>query len=189
MSEVPDDLTLLSLPQDFTELARTTTKPTDMPVRKPGKKQWFRVYPEPGWSGKFALFEDEESTDVRYLVAAHVYEGDATFAEACDSVLIFFCQYRSGSPFLWPCKLPRGGQGDTWHQSALDIAALAKTTWVKMDSDRTAGCYTKTTPDGDWEEPDWSMAYSFNDALKMAFRDRLILSSDHSKVRRFKGLE
>ena len=187
--ETADSLLALALPQDFTELARTTTRPTDIPVRKPSKKQFFRVHPDTAWSGKFALFKDEESGDAMYLVAGLVYEADPDFAENCDAVLLFYCQYRSGTPFLWPAKLPTGGQGDTWHESALAIAAEARERWVKMTSDRTASCYVKTVPDAVFADPEWPGNYSFADALRWGFKDRVITDPEHAVIRRAKGLE
>jgi hypothetical protein len=107
----PMDLTRLGLPQDFTELAKTTTRPTDTAVRKPSKKQFFRTHPGPAWSMKCALFEDEEAAGSVYFVAGNIYEADPDFAESCSAVLLVYCQYRSGAPFLWPRKLRTRGPG------------------------------------------------------------------------------
>ena len=56
---IPDDLTKLAMSNDYHELARSTARPTDIPVRKPSRKQYFRVHPDPEWRGAFAIYVDD----------------------------------------------------------------------------------------------------------------------------------
>lgn len=178
----------LTLSQDFLELCKTKTRPTHISVEKPSKKQFFRVHPK--WRMVCAVFEDEEASgrDRKYLVLPDVYRNDPEFAGVCRAVTLFYCIYRSGSTFLWNANIPNGGNGDSWHESGLDIAGIGSKDWVQMQSNMAGSCYIHTTPQAAIPDPLWpDMTQS--EVYELAFRGRVIDSSDHPVVRRYKGLE
>jgi hypothetical protein len=69
------------------------------------------------------------------------------------------------------------------------VAATAEERCVRMTSDRSSGCYVQTTPEATYAEPEWPTKWTFADALRWAFKDRVITDAEHSVILRAKGLE
>ena len=67
----------------------------------------------------------------------------------------------------------------TWYDSARDMVQIATKQFVKIVANNAAGCYDYYEPKGVIPEPDWSSLPSFAELLVLAFKDRVIESSDH----------
>lgn len=158
-----------------------------IPLRKPGKQEYFRVCPDEDFSGDFwgIDFEQDKGSEL-YIVA-----------EACCDLVtgqvharrIFTCISRDGVIFLWPVKLP--GDGETrfrsWPESALILAEEAKQLWCgQMHGNMHLGAYEWIQAQGDLGEPKWPDK-TFTELLTIAFRDRVINSADHPVIRRLNG--
>ena len=94
---------------------------------------------------------------------------------------------RQGVVQLWPVRLPAvDGRVLEWHRSAAEAAELAMQKWVRVKANMSLGAYeifeaTSTIPDPEWPEQ------SFQDLLRIAFRDRLIDSLGHPVIKRLRG--
>jgi hypothetical protein len=62
----------------------------------------------------------------------------------------------------------------------------AKTTWVKVQSDRSLSGYRVFAAEGNIPEPKWPDE-TIEALLEVAFRDRIIKSTDHPIVRKYLG--
>jgi hypothetical protein len=94
---------------------------------------------------------------------------------------------RASIPFIWPITLPReSGSGRAWAVSALEIAEMAKTVWVKVVGDRQLGAYKAIQPLADLPDPDWG-PLNLAQLVQLAFGDRRIDSVDHPVIRDLRG--
>jgi hypothetical protein len=156
---------------------------TTVPVRKPGKQEWFRVRPGDDWRLQTATFEDEALRET-YLVSQSLW-GD--LAGLIHPTLIVTAINRQGDLFLWRLKLPGAdGRPNHWTESALEIARAAETGWRRMESNMAAGYYNGYVPEATLPEPAWPER-TFREIIGTAFKGRLIDSLDHPLLRNLRG--
>ena len=180
----PFDPQALRLSQDFATTAVVKKILNAVPVRKPGRQDFIRVHPSPDYRLTTAVIELREDREV-FLVAPAVRDDLAT---EIIPVTLFTGITPQGVLFIWSCKLP-GADGKTnrWHESALDAAERAMTGWLRLVADMGLGAYQIYEAAGELPDPEWP-DYSFRQILEVAFRDRLIESTDHPVVKRLRGL-
>ena len=97
---------------------------------------------------------------------------------------------RQGTVFLWPIRLPDAdGKINEWHQSAANAAEYATKQWVRIKSNKAIRGYDLIIPDGKKPipQPTWP-DLSFQELLRIAFRDRLIDRLDHPVVKLLRGI-
>ena len=155
-----------------------------VPVRKPNKHEFFRVHPDEQYTTDARLFFRADGFEPQpYIVLPEVQEA---LAEDLTVVRLITCMTRAGKVFLWACKLPREGSSSRWAETALAIAELAKTRWVRMRGDRDLGGYEASVAKGDLGEPEWPDK-PFRDIIKIAFGDHVIRDEEHPAVRELNG--
>ena len=156
---------------------------TTVPVRRPGKQEWFRVRPGEEWRIQTAIFEAEADRET-YLVDRSLW---ADLAGTVHPALILTCISRAGDLFLWRCKLPGpDGRPNHWIDSALAIAREAETNWRRMAANMTAGYYDGFEPTAALPDPEWPDR-TFSEILRTAFQGRMIDSLDHPLLRQLRG--
>jgi hypothetical protein len=74
-----------------------------------------------------------------------------------------------------------------WHRSAREAAELATTRWVRCKANRSLGAYEIFQAEAGITEPTWP-ELTFQEIIRIAFRDRLIMSLDHPVIKRLRGL-
>lgn len=152
-------------------------------VRRPKKDEYFRVNPDPAMSLTCLVWVDQEEGDV-YFVGPQARE---LMADSGRLVMLVACQSRQGVNFLWPVLADtRSGGGRGWAESARVAMVRAQTRWIKIRGDRSAGVYQIIEAGLQQGEPVWP-ALTFNDLLKLGFKDRLITVPDHPIIRRLQG--
>jgi hypothetical protein len=177
------DLENLRLPQAFSETAGVKKLLKTVPVRKPSSQDFVRVHPELRLSPA-ALIELKDDREI-YLVAPNMVS--ELSAEYFVATLYLTCT-RQGVAFLWPVRLPTPeGKYLEWHRSAAEAAETAKSKWIRMTANMGLGAYelfeavSVNIPPPAWPE------VSFQEIIKVAFRDRLIDRADHPVVKRLRG--
>jgi hypothetical protein len=160
---------------------------TVVPVRRPSRKEWFHVHPDPDYTLDVALYDDEtENGTATYLVLPDmVYE----FGFELGTRRLFTVVTRQKVVMLWPAKLPSDDSnlGRTWHESALQIAERAKVEWVRMSANRAANAYDlAVAPGNNMPGPEWP-DMPFPKLLELAFRDRFIATADHPVLKQLRG--
>jgi hypothetical protein len=184
---VPDrfDPAALRLSQDFAADLGVKKALLTVPVRKPDKTWFVRVYPDLEYRLQTAVVELKEEQET-YLVAPPLWPELA--AEATFAPKVFFTAInRQGVVFLWPVRLPRSdGKSDEWSRSALEAAEMARTNWVRIAANMSLGAYEVTVATAPLPEPNWSLP-PMKELLRVAFKDKYIDGLDHPVIRKLRG--
>lgn len=152
-------------------------------VHKPNRQNFFRVHPDQKYRLTTYLLELKDLRET-YLVEPSLVPvlGEEVFAAD-----LFTCVDRSNTVFLWAVKLPSSdGRTSEWMTSAIRIAQLAMTDWVRMHANMSAGYYQAVTATGNLPQPEWPTV-SLKDLLKIAFQDRFIRDLNHPVVQKLRG--
>jgi hypothetical protein len=178
-----DDVEALRLSPDASTVAVRKII-TRVPVRKPNNQEFFRVHPDERYrldTGIIDLRDDRES----YLIHPQLRE---ELADEIRAVRLYICISRAGAVFLWAVPLPGpDGRRNGWHDSAHAAAELAMEQWTRIKSDMSAGQYETSVAAAEIPDPEWP-GLSFNELLRLAFKDAFIDSIDHPVVQRLRGL-
>lgn len=167
--------------QDFD--AKTTSKRAivTVPVRKPDKKWFVQVHPDPNWQVELALLEDGFD---QYIVTPAVYH---EVAELANPSLVYTAITSTGHVFFWPVRLP--GEDDnsgSWIEAAQKAAARAKDHWIRVGWNSTFKSYDVFEAQGRIPSPIWP-EMGFAGLFKIAFAGRIIENRDHPVMKRLRG--
>jgi hypothetical protein len=158
-----------------------------VPVRRPGKNDFFRVHPSEDFLIDNYVLEHETDQDrTTYWVTPNLRD---SLGDHLRKVRLFTCIDKRGNVFLWPAKLPTvdgSRAAQSWYMSALLAAEEAKKVWVKIIGNRAIGAYDIIRARGDLGDPQWP-EQTFESLIKIAFRDKLIDSMDHAVIRDLNG--
>ena len=181
----PFDPAALRLDQSYADTVGVKKLLTTVPVRKPGRQDFVRVHPDPGYRlTPAAIIEVKEDREV-YLVMPDMAQA---LPGEFSTATLFTAISRQGTLFLWPVKLPRpDGRQNEWHRSAAEGAERAMEKWVRVTSSMALGAYEIFEASGELPEPVWP-DYSFRQILEIAFRDRVVDRPDHPLVQRLQGV-
>jgi hypothetical protein len=178
-----DNLSALRLDQSYADTVGVKKLLTTVPVRKPNRQDFVRVHPGPRYRlTPAAIIEVKDDREV-YLVTPNMVQAlPGEFA----TVTLFTTINRQGTLHVWPVKLPNPeGRQNEWHRSAAEAAEQAMKKWVRVTANMSLGAYEIFPASGDLSEPVWP-DISFEEILKIAFRDRLVDRADHPLVQRLR---
>jgi hypothetical protein len=180
----PFDPAALRLDQSFAEAVGVKKLLTTVPVRKPNRQDWFRVHPDPSYRlTPAAIIEMKEDRETYLVVPGIAAELPGEFSVAT----LYTALNRKGVLHLWPVKLPGpDGKHNEWHRSAAEAAERGMNQWGRMTANMSLGAYEIFEPIGDISAPDWP-DISFEEILKVAFRDRIVDSMDHPLINQLRG--
>ena len=139
-----EDLSAFVLPKGQESIIVPQKVLSQVPVRKPGKDQWFRTAEDTERWRPWMLIELKEDSEM-YLVPhqlAGVLHGESTLIH-CRLVP---CVTDMGVIFLWPIRMPDSyGRLNPWHESALRAAEFATKQWIRITANRQLGGYDVLT--------------------------------------------
>jgi hypothetical protein len=174
----------LRLTQDFAATVGVKKLLVTIPVRRPNPQDFVRVHPEAAFREAFPAIELKDEREL-YVVNRNM---QAELSTECVSATLFTTINRQGVLSLWPVRLPGpDGKTNEWWRSAREAAELAMTKWVRIKANMSLGAYEIFSAESVMQEPTWP-ELSFNELLRIAFRDRIISSPDHPVVKRLRGL-
>jgi len=180
----PFDITSLRLNPSFLETAGVKKLLTTVPARKPSPQDFIRVHPAPEYRENFAMIDLKEDRE-DYLVRPEVLQdlaGEIVFKT------VFTAINRQGVIFLWPIRLPApDDRKNEWSRSAREAAEMAMTQWVRLKANMSVGAYEITVPESAMADPIWP-ELSYQDLVRIGYRDRMIATVDHPVVKRLRGL-
>jgi hypothetical protein len=177
------DLAKLRLSQNFSEMVGVKKALLTVPVKKPGRQDFIRVRPGDDWHLETAVLELKEERET-YLIDPSLWQ--ELPGEVVPKVL-FVTMNRQGVLTLWPIRLPgEDGRHDEWNRSALEAAEMAKRGWIRVAANMSLGAYEVYEAVGNIPEPDWPDT-TFEEILRIAFKDRFIRTMDHPVIRRLRG--
>jgi hypothetical protein len=181
----PFDVSRLRLSQDFLAAAGVKKVLNTIPVRKPSKEWFIRTHPDQDYHIHTYVIELKEDSEV-YLVDPSLWEG--LISEACFGPRALITTInRQNVVTLWNIRLPGAdGKIDDWNRSTLEASSLAATKWVRVAANKNLGAYEVFEAMGSWGEPSWNLP-SFQEVLRIAFKDRFIKALDHPVLRRLRG--
>jgi hypothetical protein len=158
---------------------------TTVPVRKPNRQDFVRVHPDPAYRlTPTAIIELREDRETYLLSPAIAQQLPGEF----NVVTLYTAINRQGVTQLWPVKLPgEDGRQLEWHRSAAEAAELAMEKWVRVTANMSKGGYDLFEASGDLSEPVWP-DISFEEILRIAFRDRYVDRVDHPLLQKLRGL-
>ena len=180
----PFDLASLRLNPSFLETAGVKKLLTTGPARRPNPQDFVRVHPSPDYRADFALIDLKDDRE-DYLVRQEV------LSELISEVVfktIFTAINRQGVVFLWPVRLPAPDDRKTeWPRSQREAAELAMTKWVRLKANMSLGAYEIAVAESVMADPIWP-DLTYQELVRIAYRDRMITTIDHPVVRRLRGL-
>jgi hypothetical protein len=159
---------------------------TSVPVRKPDRREFVRVHPDPAYTLDTLLLERRNGIDQEnYLVMPAIQH---LVLPELRRVRLFTAITRRGVLFLWPIKLPLedADRMRRVSETALLAAEQAKTLWVRVPWNHDLGGYELHRAKGDLGEPQWPDK-SYRDLLEIAFRHNVIDRPDHPVIRELEG--
>lgn len=175
----------LRLSQDFASQVDVKPQLTTIPTRKPKRQEHIRVRSGPEWRFLCSTFTEDQTGEV-HLVAPSMCEH--MMGEAKPTCLVLGISRNSIVPFLWALRMAGlDGQWNPWHESAFQAAEVAKSRWVRIESDRAAGCYVPHVANSRLADPVWPVDLTMNDYLRLAFGDRLIQDVNHLVLKKLRG--
>jgi hypothetical protein len=179
----PFDLATLRLNPALAETLGVKKVLTTIPVGKPHAQDFVRVHPDPEYRSTFAVVDWKEDSEF-YVVAPSMA---MQLPGECVSMTIYTCVNRQGVVRLWPVKLPGpDGRVLEWHRSAADAAGRAIDNWVRIKANKSLGAYEIFEAPATIAKPVWPTE-SFQQLIRIAFRDRIIDSFEHPIVTKLLG--
>jgi hypothetical protein len=179
----PYDLKRLRLDQSFTETVGVKKLLTTVSVRKPKPQDFIRVHPSEDYRDQFAIIELKDDREFYLVLPAIAREIPGEYFMATIHTAIT----RQGNVFLWPIRMPGpDGKLMEWHRSAAEAAVLATRQWVRVKANQQNGAYDIFVAGATIAEPEWPKA-SFQELLRIGFKDRLVDSLDHPVPKRLRG--
>jgi hypothetical protein len=182
---VPDpfDLDNLRLDQNFAETAGVRKLLRTVPVHRPNPQDFVRVHPSPNYRGNFPVIELKDERE-EYVVAADLL---AELLGEFVGKTLFTTINRQGVVFLWPVRLPDpSGRKMEWWRSMREAAELAMTQWIRTKANQSLDAYEMWQAESTMSEPE-GPDVTFQDLIRLAFRDRLITTLDHFVIKRLRG--
>ena len=183
--ETPDpfDLSSLRLNASFLETAGVKKLITTVPSHKPNPQDFVRVRAEPEFRENLAIIELKEDREI-YIVHPQILP---ELLNEVSYATLFTTVNRQGVVSLWPVKLttPDSKRND-WARSAREAAEMAMTRWIRVKANMSLGAYEIHAAEGEMADPAWP-DLTFQELLRIAFRDRMITALDHPVVKRLRG--
>ena len=177
------DISSLRLTQNFVDQVGVRKLITTIPIRKPTRQEFVRVHPSDDYRLETAVVELKEERET-YLVSPTLWADIP--GEIIPKVLYMYIN-RQGVVALWPVRLPsEDGRLDNWNLSAIDAAELARKGWIRVAANMSLGAYEVFEATGSIPDPEWP-EQSFEEILKIAFRNFYIDDIDHPVLQRLRG--
>jgi hypothetical protein len=177
------DLDRLRLGQNFADLVGVKKQLVVVPVCKPHRHWFIRVHPDWSLTTPTLTVERERGRET-YIVDRGLWDG---LPEELAPTRLVVGISRQNAVFVWPLRLPGSdGRTNTWNESALGAAELAKTRWVRVASNTAIAMYEVLAASAEYPEPEWP-DIGFQRVIELAFRDRFIRSANHPVLRELLG--
>jgi hypothetical protein len=178
------NLSALRIDQSYIGASGVKKLVNAVPVRKPNRQDFVRVHPGEGYRLSPAALLELKAERETYLVDPRVAPA---LAGEWKPASLFTAITRQGVLFLWPVMLPEDdGKTNEWHRSLAEAAEFAMGRWVRVCANMSKGGYDVYAAIGELSDPVWPEE-SFEEILRIAFRQRYIDSEDHEVIAKLRG--
>lgn len=172
------DISAYRVTQNYGDALGSKKVITTANVSKPTKGRFFRASDDPDCVADVYVLEDK-AEGTYHLTSPEVA---AVLGNLVRATSLHLAVDRANNPFLIPIPLPaENGTRNPWHQSMLNAIDVAKTEWVRVEADKSAGIYQTFIALGELPGPTWP-DMSMDELLQLAFSGRTIDDVDHPKV-------
>jgi hypothetical protein len=156
-------------------------------VRKPKKGEFIRAHHNSDyhmWAGTLEIETDGQKEI--YLLHPTLWS-DLEDEPVRKKKLLVTCVTRQNKVFLWPLnEIVSTNRRDTWNRTAMEAFEYAKKGWVRVHAEMGSGAYEVKLPTTPMPDPAWP-DLTFNQILKLAFREFYIETSDHPVLKQLRG--
>jgi hypothetical protein len=181
-------------PDEFDKLIRKPGSAAAIPTRRlittiltgrPPKHSFFRAHSEKGkYTLELRVVRDENDFGKEYIVAPNM---DGHLWNKSYRVAVALCITMQGMLFMMTVRLAdeNSGRMDSFNESLLPIVEEARTQWVTLTT--IGKTYVSDAPRDKFPDPEWP-EITMIEALKIAFRGRVIESLEHPLAKRLLGI-
>jgi hypothetical protein len=157
---------------------------TTVLVKKPGKRNFFRVHPDPAYRLYNVPVIEGDDKEL-YLISSELELPEDVERYVSHVNLLTYISHK-GKVAIWFYK----NSSNSWSVSAGRVARRAEKEWVRMIPDFELGGYRVETAPTELRaiEPKWP-SLSFDEIFTMAFESRQIVSLEDPIVRSLRGLD
>lgn len=181
----------LRITQDFGDISVETAY-THIPLRKPGKTEFFRVNPCEESRGQFLFLDYSEPgamTKDKYLIVPELVNQIPDVSGVKAHLVVTAVSRPENAPFLWPIRLPNKTMfgPDTWALCDLKILKRSEEEWLRKETKAGVQGYMAVISKADWPEPEFPNL-SFQEMLAKAIpEERIIKDQSHTVIRKMRG--
>jgi hypothetical protein len=186
-SNIFHDLDALKLSLQDVGLSGSQEIMNRVPVRRPTKKEFFRVRPGKENCFTTVIYEDQalQSRDFYFVTPAMIPKLRAVTDVFVVSLVQFYTKQKVFG--IFPLKMGTDATASNgWYDTAMAAAEMAKTRWLRIHADMALSGYRIFAAEDQSEDPVWPEA-PFNELLDLAFKDRVIASEDHPVFNKILG--
>jgi len=175
------DFESVKLPPTFTAGTMVEKLITTIPVRKPNLNEFFRVRDEPEWTFSMYLLDLNEGEEGKYIVAHELISKVMDIGRLRPVMIHTLITHPNKVFLLSDIPLPdQDGKDNGYHRTRREAYAIGTKKWVKIRASTALGGYDIFRAKGELPEPVWPKEpKTMRDALKIAFKDKIIDSMDH----------
>ena len=176
----PENLRLLNK-IDLRDLV--TAELVELSARKPKKDEWFRVHPDYQQQGGILEIDSENKVFwvTKKMQSQVAHDPCFTFR------ICVLCVTRQGVPFIWPVKpdVEAGGTGAKWVRIPFAAMMQGRQDWTRLywSTERREHQVEK----GDISDIPKFPDKTFEELLKLAFKDSVVSTPDHPAILNLKG--
>lgn len=183
-----DFLESIKASQDFTQSGAVKKLQFKIPFRKPDAGTFFRSHPTSEYSHRITTlcFKADGISEMFVLQGNVEAEVEAEFPHFIRKQWVHAIITKQGSIHLWPIPDPVRGKDNDYWSTAREIISTAKTEWVAIVSNQSAGCYDALRPIDAFPDPEWP-DITFGKLLMLALKGKIIDKLDHEALLRLRG--
>lgn len=163
---------------------------TTIPIRKPKSGlEFFRVRDDPEWIFKTYLLDLKDGEDEKYIVAPQLIPEVLDTGRLKPVLLYTLMTHTHKVFFLSDIPLQDAdGKDNEYNRSRREAYEIAKEKWVKIQANMPLGAYEIFRARGELPDPVWpDEPGTMKDALKIAFKNKIIDSIDHPVLKQLRG--
>ena len=163
---------------------------TTIPIRKPKSGlEFFRVRDDPEWTFKTYLLDLKDGEDEKYIVVPQLIPEVLDTGRLKPVMLYTLMTHTHKVFFLSDIPLQDAdGKDNEYNRSRREAYEMAKEKWVKIQANMPLGAYEIFRAKGELPDPVWpDEPKTMKEALKIAFKNKIIDSIDHPVLKQLRG--